>query len=116
MKDDETQEMAKAQPYVIVDAAVYASHSIISKTILRKTTGNITVCSFNAGEKTADRTLPFDISVQIVDGTAEVIIDHVLFTLKNGDGIIIPAHSSHRFTANEQFKMLSTVIKSGYES
>jgi quercetin dioxygenase-like cupin family protein len=58
---------------------------------------------------------PFDTYIQIIDGTAELNINHKKHELKLGDGIIIPAHAKHNFSANEQFKMLSTVIKSGYE-
>jgi quercetin dioxygenase-like cupin family protein len=63
----------------------------------------------------AEKTSPFDNYVQIIDGTAEVVIDEKNYKLRLGEGIIIPAHSAHRFNANEQFKMISTVIKSGYE-
>ena len=53
--------------------------------------------------------------VQIIDGTAQVEISNKKYKLRLGEGIIIPAHLSHCFNANEQFKMISTVIKSGYE-
>jgi quercetin dioxygenase-like cupin family protein len=54
--------------------------------------------------------------IQIIDGMAELTIDKRDFSLKLGEGIIIPAHSRHHFTANQQFKMISTTIKSGYEN
>jgi quercetin dioxygenase-like cupin family protein len=53
--------------------------------------------------------------VQIIDGNAQVKIDDKSISLKLGEGIIIPAHAKHSFNANEQFKMITTVIKSGYE-
>jgi quercetin dioxygenase-like cupin family protein len=59
--------------------------------------------------------LPFDNYIQIIDGSAEVIISDKVYKLRLGEGIVIPAHAVHRFNANEQFKMISTVIKSGYE-
>jgi len=89
--------------------------AIVSKTIIKKTTGNVTVTSFAAGEELAEKSSPFDIFIQIIDGVAEIIIDSKVFKLKLGEGIIIPAHSTHSFNANEQFKMISTTIKSGYE-
>ncbi len=88
---------------------------MVSKTIIRKITGNITASSFDAGEELAEKISPFDNYIQIIDGKAEVTINGKVFMLDKGQGIIIPAHASHIFNANEQFKMISTVIKSGYE-
>jgi quercetin dioxygenase-like cupin family protein len=87
----------------------------LSRTIIKKTTGNITATSMSVGEELGERTSPFDTYIQIIDGAAEVIIDNKTNYLKLGEGIIIPANTKHSFTANEQFKMISTVIKSGYE-
>ncbi|MFT6748407.1 MAG: quercetin dioxygenase-like cupin family protein [Flavobacterium sp.] len=62
------------------------------------------------------KTIPFDTYIQIKRyGAAEVIINDKSILLKLGEGIIIPAHAKHSFNANEQFKMVTTVIKSGYE-
>jgi quercetin dioxygenase-like cupin family protein len=90
-------------------------NAIVSKTIIKKTTGNITVSSFDAGEELDEKISPFDMYIQIIDGAAELTINNKKLKLKLGEGIIIPAHSNHHFNANEQFKMISTVIKSGYE-
>ena len=93
----------------------YVPNAVVSKTIIKKTTGNVTVTSFDTGEELAEKTSPFDTYVQIIDGVAEVVINEKNYLLRTGDGIVIPAHASHCFNANEQFKMISTVIKSGYE-
>ena len=90
-------------------------NAVVSKTIIKKSTGNITAMSFAEGEEVGLKTIPFDTFVQIIDGSAELVIDKKIHNLKLGVGIIIPAHVPHCFTANEQFKMISTVIKSGYE-
>ncbi len=82
---------------------------------MKKTTGNVTVVSFDSGEALTERTSPFDTFVQIIEGKAEIIIDKKSNSLDCGQGIIIPAHSSHVVKANERFKMTQTVIKSGYE-
>jgi quercetin dioxygenase-like cupin family protein len=71
--------------------------------------------SFYRGEELAEKTSPFDTYIQIIHGAAQITIDQKVHTLRLGDGIIIPAHSLHCFNANEQFKMISTIIKSGYE-
>ena len=88
---------------------------MVSRTIIKKTTGNITVSSFDAGEELAEKISPFDTYIQIIDGAAEITIKTKIYKLKLGDGIVIPAHAAHCFNANEQFKMIATTIKSGYE-
>ncbi|MGF2414757.1 MAG: cupin domain-containing protein, partial [Ferruginibacter sp.] len=93
----------------------YIPNAVLSKTIIKKITGNITASSFDAGEELAEKTSPFDNYVQIIDGSAELVMDNRKLRLNKGEGIIIPAHSTHSFNANEQFKMISTIIKSGYE-
>jgi quercetin dioxygenase-like cupin family protein len=111
----ESSELEKAKAHITVEIIQYLPNSVVSKTIIRKITGNITVSSFDEGEELAEKTAPFDNYIQIIDGEAELTIKDNIFRLSKGDGIIIPAHSSHFFNANKQFKMISTVIKSGYE-
>lgn len=108
-------ELEKAKIHIIVQIIEYIPNSVVSKTIIRKTTGNVTISSFAAGEELEEKTSAFDTFIQIIDGTAEITIDDKKFKLTLGEGIIIPAHSKHRFDADEQFKMTSTVIKAGYE-
>ena len=109
------EELEKSKPHIIVEILEYVPNSILIKTIIKKTTGNITVSAVDAGEELAEKTLAFDSYIQIIDGAAEVVIKGEKFKLALGEGIIIPAHSSHCFTATEQFKMISSIIKSGYE-
>ena len=112
---DTLDDITKSKIHIIVEIIEYVPNAVVSKTIIKKTTGNITVSSFDAGEELAEKTSPFDNYIQIIDGTAEVVIDNKNYKLGLGEGIIIPAHATHCFNANEQFKMISTVIKSGYE-
>ena len=111
----DTVELQKSTPHIIVEILEYVPNSVLIKTIIKKTTGNITVSSLDAGEELAEKTLPFDSFIQIIDGTAQVEIGGKKYKLRLGEGIIIPAHSPHCFNADEQFKMISTIIKSGYE-
>jgi quercetin dioxygenase-like cupin family protein len=111
----EISEVEKEKSHIIVEIIQYIPNAVLSKTILKKLTGNITVSSFDAGEELAEKTSPFDNYIQIIDGTAEIIINDITHKLTLGQGIIIPAHATHCFNANVQFKMLSTIIKSGYE-
>jgi quercetin dioxygenase-like cupin family protein len=106
-------ELEKSKVHIIVEIIEYVPHKIVSKTIIKKTTGNVTVSSFAIGEELTVKTAPSDTYIQIIDGAAEVIIDEKVYKLNLGEGIIIPAHSPYCLNANEQFKMISTVIKSG---
>lgn len=108
-------EIEKAKVHVVVDIIEYLPDAVVSRTIIRKTTGNVTATSFASGEEWPEKTVPFDTYVQLIDGEAEIIISAVSHLLKPGDGIVIPAHAPHCFNATKQFKMISTVIKSGYE-
>lgn len=111
----EVTELEKEKVQIIVEIIEYVPNAVLSKTIIKRITGNITASSFDAGEELEEKTSPFDNFIQIIDGTAAITINNKHYKLKRGEGIIIPAHSAHCFNANEQFKMLSTVIKSGYE-
>jgi quercetin dioxygenase-like cupin family protein len=114
-RGNKVKELEKAVSHIIVEIIEYVPNAVVSKTIIKKSTGNITAMSFAEGEELGLKTIPFDTFVQIIDGSAEVTIDKKIHILPLGTGIVIPAHSPHYFNANEQFKMISTVIKSGYE-
>lgn len=111
----DTKEIEKSKSHIIVQIIEYIPNAILSRTLIKKITGNITISSLDAGEELAEKISPFDTYIQIIDGTAELFIDNKKYNLNLGDGIVIPAHAKHNFTATQQFKMLSTVIKSGYE-
>ena len=76
---------------------------------------NVTAVSFDSGENLTEKISPFDTFIQIIEGRAEILIDDNSQTLETGQSIIIPAHSRNTIKANERFKMISTIIKSGYE-
>ena len=108
-------ELEKSKSHILIEIIEYASNSVVTKTIIRKTTGNISVLASDIGETLAEKISPFDTFIQVIDGEAEVIIDHISNVLKTGQGIIIPAHTSNSIRATSRFKMISTIIKSGYE-
>jgi len=111
----EYNEFEKAKAHIIVEIIEYVPNTVVIKSIIKKTTGNITVVSFDSGEALAEKTIPFDTFVQIIDGKAEIVIDGISNLLNTGQSIIIPAHAANTVRAKERFKMISTVIKSGYE-
>jgi|SRR5687768_16780742 len=114
-KDTRNVELEKSKAHIIVAIIEYVPNAVVSKTIIKKTTGNVTVSSLDAGEELGQKISPFDTYIQIIDGAAELTIDKKKYKLALGEGIVIPAHALYNFNANEQFKMISTIIKSGYE-
>ena len=114
-KGPKNLEMEKSKAHIIIAIIEYVPNATVSKTIIKKTTGNVTVSSLDAGEELEQKISPFDNYIQIIDGEAELTINDKVYKLTLGEGIIIPAHASHKFNANQQFKMISTIIKSGYE-
>ena len=111
----DSKELEKSRSHIIVEIIEYVSNSVVIKTIIKKSTGNISVMSFDSGEGLTEKTSPFDSFVQIIEGKAEIVIDKVSHLLGSGQGIIIPAHSPNFIRPNGRFKMISTIIKSGYE-
>ena len=112
---NENIELEKSKAHIIVEIIEYIPNAVVSRTIIKKLTGNVTVSSLDAGEELAEKLSPFDTYIQIIDGSAALTINGKNYGLKLGEGIIIPAHARHHVNANVQFKMISTVIKSGYE-
>ncbi|MBK8983670.1 MAG: cupin domain-containing protein [Ignavibacteria bacterium] len=115
MMNENEVEIEKSVGLIIVEIIEYAPNSVMVKSIIKKSTGNITAMSFDTGEEFTKRTSPFDTFVQIIDGKAEIVIDGISTSLDKGQSIVIPAHFSYNVKANERFKMILTIIKSGYE-
>jgi mannose-6-phosphate isomerase-like protein (cupin superfamily) len=108
-------ELEKSTAHIIVEIIEYMANSVVSKTIIKKSTGNICVMSFDSGEGLTEKTSPFDTFAQIIEGKAEIVIDKISTMLESGQGIVIPAHSPNFIRPNGRFKMILTIIKSGYE-
>lgn len=111
----EEQEVEKAKAHIITEIIGYVPNSVVIKTIVKKITGNICAVSFDTGKVWTQKISPFDTFIQIIDGSAEIVIDGISILLETGQSIILPAHVSNIVKANERFKMIRTTIKSGYE-
>ncbi|MBL7883859.1 MAG: cupin domain-containing protein [Bacteroidia bacterium] len=112
----ESNELEKAKAFIIVEIIEYIPNSVVIKTIIKKTTGNVSAVSFDSGEALTEKSSAFDTFIQVIDGKAEIVIDGKANLLETGQSIIIPAHVRNTIKANVRFKMISTIIKSGYES
>lgn len=108
-------EIEKSKSFITVEIIEYIPNAVVIKTIIKKSTGNISVMSFDSGEGLTERTTPFDTFAQIIDGKGEIVIDGKANVLSTGESIVIPAHAPSYIKPNGRFKMIMTIIKSGYE-
>lgn len=93
------------------DLVKYQEDAVVSSEILKKDAGTVTVFAFDKGQGLSEHTAPFDALVNIIDGWAEVSISGKLFTVKEGEMIVMPADKPHSLKAMEKFKMLLVMIK-----
>jgi quercetin dioxygenase-like cupin family protein len=103
----------KGRALNLKDEITYADGAVISKILLQKKTGNLTLFSFDKGQGLSEHTSPFDAVAQVVEGEGAFIIDGELKKVKEGEMIIMPANIPHDVQAADQpFKMLLTMIRS----
>jgi quercetin dioxygenase-like cupin family protein len=107
-----SKEFEKSTVFSFNESIEYSDGGIVSKTVLKKQTGNISLFSFAKGEELSEHTAPFDAMIQVVDGRGEIIIGGKSFFLETGQSIIMPANITHAVKAAEKFKMVLTMIKS----
>jgi quercetin dioxygenase-like cupin family protein len=94
------------------DMVDYQDESVVSKTIIEKKTGTVTLFSFDKGQGLSEHTAPFDALVHVVDGEVEITISGVPYRLNAGEMIVMPAGEPHALDAVERFKMILTMIRS----
>jgi len=102
---------AKETIFNLLQEIEYSKGGIISKQIMKNQVGNVTLFSFDKEQGLSEHTAPFDALVQIIDGKAKIIIGGRPHIVKAGEMIIMPANISHALHAEEQFKMVLTMIK-----
>lgn len=107
-----SNEFEKSRVFSYHTSVEYADGAIVSKTVLKKETGNISLFAFAKGEALSEHTAPFDALIQAVDGKGEITIGGKSFILESGQSIIMPANIPHAVKALERFKMVLTMIKS----
>jgi len=89
----------------------YQNGSVVSRSILKKESGNITLFAFDKGENLSEHTSPFDAVIYIIDGVAEIKISGNIYSLKEGEMIIMPPNEPHALKAVTKFKMLLIMLK-----
>jgi quercetin dioxygenase-like cupin family protein len=95
----------------MIELIQYSTDSIVSKTLLDKSVGTITLFAFDKGQKLSEHTAPYDAVVQVLDGRAQIRIKDKINELTEGQIIIMPANVPHAVNAGERFKMLLTMIR-----
>lgn len=90
----------------------YQEGSVVSRTIVEKKTGTVTLFAFDEHQGLSEHTAPFDALVYILDGEAVVIISGEAVKLKEGEAVIMPANEPHALKAVHRFKMMLTMIRS----
>ncbi|MDD6210119.1 MAG: cupin domain-containing protein [Bacteroidales bacterium] len=89
----------------------YSEGSIISKLILNNKGGNITLFSFDKGQGLSEHSAPFDATIHLLEGEAEITLDGKPYKVKQGESFILPANHPHSAKATDRFKMLLVMIK-----
>lgn len=102
----------KGIPLQLATLINYQEGAVVSKELLRKETGTITVFAFDAGQGLSEHTAPFDATIIIIDGVADINIGNEKHKVSSGEMIIMPANIPHSVFASEKFKMLLIMIRS----
>ena len=110
MREQSTTPIGQA--FNVASHIEYAAGSVVSKTLIKKEIGTITLFAFDQGQGLSEHTAPFDAVVQILEGTAEITIGGQPQTVSAGEMLIMPANISHALQAQERFKMLLVMIRS----
>jgi quercetin dioxygenase-like cupin family protein len=103
-------EFTEAQS--LIDLIDYQADSVVSKTLVDKPTGTLTLFAFDKGQGLSEHTAPYDAVVYVFDGEAEVTISGKITIAKQGEMVIMPANHAHALRADHRFKMMLIMIKS----
>jgi quercetin dioxygenase-like cupin family protein len=96
---------------VMADLVSYQAGAVVSRVILKKGTGNVTVFAFDEGQGLSEHTTPFDALVQVLDGRAEITVGGTPYDVAAGGMILMPANVPHALKATARFKMALTMIR-----
>ncbi len=107
----ENEKIQHGQAFTFADSVSYQADGIVSKRIIQKEKGNITLFAFDAGQKLSEHTAPFDALVQVMEGSAEIVVGGQPNQLTAGQSIIMPANIPHAVNAKQKFIMLLTMIR-----
>jgi quercetin dioxygenase-like cupin family protein len=104
-------EIAEAQGFPLLGLVNYQEGSVVSRVILKREKGNITVFAFDEGQVLSEHTSPFDPLVQLIEGESEVTVAGKPIALRSGDIVLLPAGKPHAVKATTRFKMVLTMVR-----
>ena len=105
-------DIAGGQSFALPELVAYQEGAVVSRVILKRENGNITLFAFDEGQGLSEHTAPFEALVQAIEGEAEVTISGAPIALKGGEVVLLPANQPHAVKANTRFKMMLTMIRS----
>ena len=104
-------DISTTQALNLLDAVTYAAGAVVSKTIVDKPAGSLTLFAFDVGQGLSEHTSPYDATVQALDGVVEITVGGQNYTVQAGELFIMPANVPHALRAVQQFKMLLIMIR-----
>jgi quercetin dioxygenase-like cupin family protein len=107
-----SDENLLAQVFDLAGLVKYQPDSVVSRTLIKKPTGTVTLFAFARGQELSEHTAPFDALVQVLDGKAEITIEGKPMNLEAGQIVIMPAGKPHAVKAKSRFKMMLVMIRS----
>ena len=109
---EEQKESLTAKVLNLGDLVDYQDGSVVSRVLLKKKVGNVTLFAFDAGQELSEHTAPFDALVNVLEGEVDVTISGTPQRLGTGETVIMPANQPHALKAISRFKMMLTMIRS----
>lgn len=106
------EEMGKVKSIPLSDSILYQGQSVVSREIMRKDTGTVTLFAFDEGQGLSEHTAPFDALAYLLEGEAEITISGTPHRVRGGEMIIMPARQPHALKALKKFKMLLVMLRS----
>ena len=107
----EAPALPPAEPVDLAALVAYQPDGVVSRTLVKKKTGTVTVFSFDQGQALSEHTAPFDAIVQVLDGEVELVIGGKKVPAKSGQTVLMPAGIPHAVNATARFKMLLTMVR-----
>jgi quercetin dioxygenase-like cupin family protein len=111
MSDKPEGKDINASPSALAELIEYQAGSIVSRMLVNKDAGTVTLFAFDKGQGLSEHTAPFDALVYVIEGVTEITISGKPMTLESGDTVIMPANDPHALKAIEKFKMLLVMVK-----
>lgn len=106
------REMPSAEVVRLIDLVTYQEGAVVSRTLVNRPTGTVTLFAFDAGQGLSEHTAPFDATAHLLEGEAEIVVSGKPLPTKAGEAVLMPAHQPHSLKALTRFKMLLTMIRS----